>query len=166
MGKIIQFRDRGETNNLEPQILELKDNAGRIFGVMERTLNIAIRYGWSSGIADETLARALDQAREDGEGGWTLHRYAEVDSLIKFCRGGPAYNAAMPTEYGGPQGCNDPAELNVAFRTLVEAISQKLDDLRNLINELNTVAGRMIKLTRPGQASRTEETDRDARTVL
>ena len=133
---------------------------------MDQTLNIAIRYGWRSGIADETLARALDQAREDGEGGWGLNRYAEVDSLIKFCRGGPAYNAAMPTGYGGPQGCNDAAELNVAFRTLVEAISQKLDDLRNLMNGLNTVAERVITLTRPGQVSRTEETDQDARTVL
>jgi hypothetical protein len=102
MGKIIHFRHRRETNNLEPQILELKDNAGRIFGVMDQTLNIAIRYGWRSGIADETLARALDQARADGEGGWTLNRYAEVDSLIKFCRGGPIYNAAMATGYGGP----------------------------------------------------------------
>jgi hypothetical protein len=46
----------------------------------------------------------------------------------------------MPTEYGEPQGCNDAADLNVALRRLVEAISRKPEDLRNLINGLNSVS--------------------------
>jgi len=93
---------------METKPVELRDRAGRIMEVSAWMLEDARKYGWVSGIADESLVVAISKAREETEvWGNSLAAGAESYSIIQFARGSPAYNAVYKPAYAVSEKCDD-----------------------------------------------------------
>ena len=81
------------------EILNIKDGQGREMRITARMLEIAKDYGWTSGIADEDMAQALDKAKGHSysdESKWnftqSIGTCIESSVVIEFCRGGSNIN--------------------------------------------------------------------------
>lgn len=106
------------------ELEEIQDSQGRSMPVSEFMLKEAKRFGWTSDVADNSLAVALERARNykdktTGLPGWneSLCACAESAAIIDFCHGGPGYNPAMqPASAIGE--CPDYHEFMLAFREL------------------------------------------------
>lgn len=78
---------------------EIQDSQGRTMEVSKFIFDMAKAYGWTSGAADEDLARVMEEIRRDKENSigasQSVAGAQESWSIIEFCQGGPAYNRAF-----------------------------------------------------------------------
>ena len=72
-------------------MLEIQDSQGRTMKVSEFIFDMARGYGWTPGVADEGLARVMEEIRSDDENsiGASQNIPGSIESsyIIDFCRG-------------------------------------------------------------------------------
>jgi hypothetical protein len=126
---------------METSAVDLKDQAGRRMQVSHFVLEEARARGWTSEIADETLAQALDKATWDDDSPPSAG--AEAASIVWFVRGGPAYNAAFrPAVH--PR-CDDPQSLRWALQQIKQRIWSVEEELSELVDDRRTIQARLAE---------------------
>lgn len=124
------------------EVLKIQDAQGRTMHISDFMLNEAKHFGWTSGIADKSMAEALEKARNDvdpetGLPGWneSLGRCAESAAIIGFCNGGPAYNSML-----NYVNLDDPGAIRAALRELrvrVGSIHRELGDVLVWLSQID-----------------------------
>lgn len=69
----------------------IKDANGESFEILEWIPEMAKEYGWTSGILDENMGRAIEKAREDPKDPWGLQQSLAASRFsyeaMRFCQG-------------------------------------------------------------------------------
>lgn len=84
-----QFHKKGGEKEMDYISIESKN--GESFEIMEWIPRIAKEYGWTTGLLDESLAVAIERAREDTEDPYNCQQSLSASRLtyeaMQFCRG-------------------------------------------------------------------------------